>query len=54
VRSEPLPIALLDDAAKHAPHGSIRVQRDRKRADAGLPELGEGRAAGERPADRQV
>ena len=40
VRSERIPITLLDDAAELAPHGSIRVQSER--ADAGLPELGEG------------
>jgi hypothetical protein len=54
VRCEPVPIALLDEAAKHAPHGSIRVQSDRKRADAGLPALAEGRAVGERSAHREV
>lgn len=50
VRCEPVPIALVDDAAKQAPHGSIRVQSERKRA---LPEMREGRAVGERPTHRE-
>jgi hypothetical protein len=54
VRDEPAPITLLCDAAKHPPHGSIRVRSDRERADAGLPELGEGRAVGEDLARREA
>jgi hypothetical protein len=40
VRCERIPITLLDDAPELAPHGSIRVRSER--ADAGLPESGEG------------
>ena len=43
-------IALADDA-ELAPHGNIRVESER--ADAGLPELGEGRCA-DRLAHREV
>jgi len=52
VRSERIPITLLDDAAELAPHGSIRAQSER--ADAGLPELGEVGTVADRLAHREV
>jgi hypothetical protein len=41
VRCLQAPITRLQNPAKHAPHRSVGVQRDRERTDAGL-ELGEG------------
>jgi hypothetical protein len=48
-RFERGPIALLDNAAQHAPHGSFRVHSGGERAGA-VPELGEGQ--GIPPAER--
>ena len=50
------PIALLDSAAQHAPHGSrIRVRSDREGAGAVLPEShgGQGIPLAERPGTRK-
>jgi hypothetical protein len=49
-RFERGPIALRDNTAQHAPHGSRRVHSDRQRTGAALPELGE--VQGIRPAER--
>jgi K+-sensing histidine kinase KdpD len=56
-RFERGPIALLDNAAQPAPHGSrVRVHSDRERALAVLPELGKGQGMppAERPGTRKT